>query len=163
MKKLSLKQDRLLFAVVLILYILSVLVITIGARSYDNETAINLIPLNSYKKMFAPVIDGLIANGMRGALDRLKWVDYASRSSVVLNIFLFVPFGYLCPLCIKKLDMWHKILLVGIGFSVFIEFTQLITHRGWFDVDDIIHNGLGTFIGWLCYRRWLRPLYKQEQ
>jgi glycopeptide antibiotics resistance protein len=36
--------------------------------------------------------------------------------------------------------------------SLFIELTQLITTRGVFNVDDIIHNMFGCFIGFLCFK-----------
>jgi glycopeptide antibiotics resistance protein len=35
--------------------------------------------------------------------------------------------------------------------SFFIELTQLITTRGVFNVDDIIHNVLGCVIGFACF------------
>ncbi len=149
---------RYLALSVLAVYLVGVLLITVLLRTYDNETMINTIPLSSYAKMFTPVVDGFKMNGMRGAIDRLKWIDYASRSCIVLNILLFVPLGYLVPLCIRKTDKWYLILAIGIVFSAIIETMQLITHRGWFDVDDTLHNGVGTIIGWLCYRRWLCPM-----
>lgn len=148
---------RYLALSVLVAYLVGVLLITIFLRTYDNETMINTIPLSSYAKMFSPIVDGYKKNGMRGAIDRLKWIDYASRSSIILNILLFVPLGYVVPLNIKKINKWYSILATGVIVSAIIETTQLYTHRGWFDVDDILHNGIGAVLGWLCYRRWLRP------
>ena len=61
-------------------------------------------------------------------------------SETWVNIISFIPIGLLCG------KRWRGIL-VGIGFSFFIETTQLITHRGFFQTDDIINNTLGTIIG----------------
>ena len=37
----------------------------------------------------------------------------------------------------------------GIGLSSAIEIVQLVSHRGLFELDDIIHNTLGTILGYL--------------
>lgn len=58
----------------------------------------------------------------------------------IVNIISFVPVGLLCG------KRWRGIL-IGIGFSLFIEIAQLISHRGFFEIDDLISNTLGTIIG----------------
>ena len=58
------------------------------------------------------------------------------------NILLFIPLGIFVG------DLWKwKGLLVGVGLTVSIELFQLISRRGLFEFDDIIHNTLGTVIG----------------
>ena len=45
---------------------------------------------------------------------------------------------------------WRAIL-IGTGYSLIIEITQLVTHRGLFEIDDLIHNTAGAAIGFgLC-------------
>lgn len=63
----------------------------------------------------------------------------------------------------KKLEHWKVIAIYGkhMGTSFVIELLQLITCRGLFEFDDIIHNGFGCMMGavlgsW-C---WLRMLKK---
>ena len=149
------KERLLLF--LLIVYLPTVLLITLGFRTYDNEIEMNLKPFSTYKMMFQRTIDNMKIGNYSKAWQEFLWIGYVSWSCVILNILLFVPLGYLLPLSIKKTDKWYLILAIGIVFSAIIETTQLISHRGWFDVDDIIHNGVGTIIGWLWYRRWLCP------
>lgn len=156
------KYKKRIVLLLLITYLIAVLLITLGFRTYDNEVALNLKPFSTYVMMFQRTIDNLKIGNYSKAWQEFIWIGYVSWSCVILNILLFVPLGYLLPLSIKKTDKWYLILAIGIVFSAIIETTQLITHRGWFDVDDIIHNGVGTIIGWLGYRRWLRPLNKQE-
>jgi len=72
--------------IILVSYLLVVLLLTLGLRTYDIESMVNYKLFQFYKKMFAPVISGFQTGGFKGALERLKWVDYASRSSVVLNV-----------------------------------------------------------------------------
>ena len=65
------------------------------------------------------------------------------------NVVLFVPIGMFLSLLAKK-----KVWLAGvIGFllSVGIEGTQLITHRGFFEFDDIFHNTVGAALGVILY------------
>ena len=44
--------------------------------------------------------------------------------------------------------MLWKILIAGIGVTLFVECMQLFTGRGIFEIDDIINNTTGTMIGY---------------
>ncbi len=76
-------------------------------------------------------------------------------SQLLLNILMFIPIGFFVGGALKKK---HILDIIGIGFllSFLIELTQLITTRGVFNVDDIIHNVIGCIIGFsffmLCYK-----------
>ena len=83
-------------------------------------------------------------------LKRLRYLEGAG-----LNILLFVPFGYLLPLLWKRVDRWWKVVLCGFVLSLLIELTQLVTHLGMFDLDDLMNNSLGAFLGWGCDAKWL--------
>lgn len=71
-----------------------------------------------------------------------------SFANLIGNILLFVPFGYMLP----RLTKWAKklpfffVVLLGLVFG--LEFTQLCTNFGAFDVDDILLNCLGGLIGY---------------
>ena len=84
-------------------------------------------------------------------LKRLRSLEGAG-----LNILLFVPFGYLLPLLWKRADRWWKVVLCGFVLSLLIELTQLVSHLGMFDLDDLMNNSLGAFLGWLCFCTALR-------
>lgn len=140
---------------ILAVYFLLVLLITLGNRLFDTEVEINLRLFSTYEMMFDRTFTQLRNGNYSKAWQEFIWIGYVSWSCIILNILLFVPLGYLLPLSLNKLDKWHIVLVIGIGLSAAIETAQLLTHRGWFDVDDIFHNGLGAFIGWLCYRKWL--------
>lgn len=87
---------------------------------------------------------------------------------ITLNVFLFVPFGFLVTaylyLYSKKstISNWLTVLLLGFAFSLLIEGFQFITGRGYTEVDDIINNTFGALIGYLMYRCFLKK-YKNEQ
>lgn len=95
---------------------------------------------------------GLISGLLHGDVKVTNWT---SLEGIILNILLFIPFGYLLPSLFPKLRWWQVILL-GLAFSLTIELLQLITKLGYADVDDLINNTLGAAIGWLCYKLILK-------
>jgi glycopeptide antibiotics resistance protein len=145
-----------LVVLILAVYFLLVLLITLGNRSFDTEIEVNLRLFSTYEMMFDRTLMQLRDGNLAKAWQEFIWIGYVSWSCVILNILLFVPLGYLLPLSNNKLDKWYFILMIGTGLSAAIEVTQLLTHRGWFDVDDIFHNGIGSLLGWVCYRLWLK-------
>ena len=81
---------------------------------------------------------------------REAWNQFALQAwlNVLLNIALFVPLGVLLPVLSGKFRKWKQMLLAGLGVSLAIEFAQLATGRGMFDVDDLFTNVLGAMVGW---------------
>ena len=79
------------------------------------------------------------------------------------NILLFVPIGCLAGLIAPK----HRLLaavLVGLFLSETIECSQLIWHRGTFDVDDLFNNTVGALLGGLIVvmTLWIRQKRKRN-
>lgn len=66
------------------------------------------------------------------------------------NIAIFIPFGLLFP--ILQRDKSKKIILYGLITSAFIEITQYVFALGSSDIDDLVFNTLGTFIGYMIYK-----------
>ena len=58
--------------------------------------------------------------------------------SFVLNIFLFIPLGFLCPFISKSYKKMKNTLLIGIGLSLFIEIAQLFTLYRATDINDLL-------------------------
>ena len=80
----------------------------------------------------------------------------------LINILLFIPVGCLVGLIASK----HKLLaavLTGLFLSETIECSQLIWHRGSFDVDDLFNNTVGAFLGSLIIMLtvWIRKKKKR--
>ncbi|UZR95491.1 VanZ family protein [Chondrinema litorale] len=65
------------------------------------------------------------------------------------NVVLFIPWGLLLPLTIKKLSAKFWVIFSGFFLSFLFEFIQFTFKLGIFDIDDIILNTLGVWIGWL--------------
>lgn len=70
--------------------------------------------------------------------------DLQFRTFIVLNTLMLLPAGISLSFLWKD---WRKVLLLGLGFSCLIELSQLVTRRGLFEIDDILHNTLGMGLG----------------
>lgn len=81
-----------------------------------------------------------------------------SALNLLANIGLFVPIGLLFP--IAYCNRLGTVLLVGGSLSVFIEIVQLTIGRS-SDIDDVLLNVLGTFIGLILYRI-LKKILKKD-
>lgn len=71
-----------------------------------------------------------------------SWKDPLHFDQIIANLLLFIPIGIL----LGKKICW-KSIPVATSISLLIELTQLITSRGLFEFDDVIHNTLGAVIG----------------
>ena len=67
------------------------------------------------------------------------------------NIGWFVPWGIVLPVLTKRNNLWLT-ALTGFGFSFFIEINQYVFRKGFFEIDDLILNTLGTIIGYGIFR-----------
>ena len=79
--------------------------------------------------------------------------------ATLLNIILFIPFGFFSAVVFKKLrDKWIYGVLIGLIFSMIIEFLQIFNGR-YGSLQDVLMNTIGTFVGYeICF--WLSKLYK---
>lgn len=76
-------------------------------------------------------------------------VDYpADLIEVLLNMALFVPIGFLLGGIGFKTK---KVLLMGICLSGIIEVSQFAFCKGLCETDDVIHNSVGAFLGYLGF------------
>lgn len=82
--------------------------------------------------------------------------------NIVLNILLFVPLGVLLPLWSKRLQKAWAAVLCGFLVSLSIELAQLLTARGVFEVDDLINNTFGTWIGYGVFKLVLTTFTRQK-
>ncbi len=71
--------------------------------------------------------------------------------NLIGNISMFIPVGFLLPFCFLKLNSVKNVVFVGFKISLFIELSQLILYERSTDIDDLILNTLGVFIGALIY------------
>ena len=115
-----------LLSLVFIIYILCLYYILMGQ---DGISGVNLIP---FKEMF-----------------RYSFGSYKFMKNIVGNILLFIPFGFFASYYLNNRKA-SLILIVSLIVSGLTEGLQYYTGRV-FDIDDIILNVFGGFIGYLLY------------
>ena len=71
--------------------------------------------------------------------------------NIIGNVTMFIPVGLVWPACFQKLDTLRKTVLAGMAFPLFIEITQLPFYDRCSDIDDLILNTTGIFLGALIY------------
>ncbi len=80
------------------------------------------------------------------------WRADGSLSTHALeNVLLFVPFGMLVPLTSRFFKKWWNLILMAFITSLLIEMMQLVTGRGYFEMDDLILNTFGAVLGYIVF------------
>ncbi len=89
-----------------------------------------------------------------------SWSVPRLREQILWNILGFIPIGLLAG---RRLS-W-RVIPAAAAFSLLIEALQLVSGRGLFEFDDIVHNALGAALGyglWLLLRPLTRPPARKE-
>lgn len=80
----------------------------------------------------------------------------------LLNVILFLPFGFLLPVIWERFRTMLPTALAGFLFSLTIELSQLFTYRVT-DINDLIGNTLGTVLGFLLAKALSHRIHIQIQ
>lgn len=91
-------------------------------------------------------------------------IRYQSKMQLIqnlLNCILLLPMGFLLPFAYGKTIKLRTAFLEGMIVSLFIEVGQLISRRGLFEWDDILHNGLSCMIGCWMANQIIRLILKK--
>ena len=73
--------------------------------------------------------------------------ETTNLSQTILNLILFIPIGY----WLKHLKI-SSVLLISLLLITSIELLQFVSHRGIFDVVDILINTIGIMIGYIIFK-----------
>ncbi|MBQ3392926.1 MAG: VanZ family protein [Lachnospiraceae bacterium] len=98
------------------------------------------------------IIRIMFTEGISEALSHIRIVTPAGITQVYMNIMLFVPMGYLLPYVFAwfRARVHYRPVIACFVISFIVENLQLITKRGFYDLDDLVTNTLGGLIGqWL--------------
>lgn len=128
------RSDRILRYGFFTIYLVIIFYITILIRDKGMSRVVNLIPFGSYYKAITG--NALILR------------------QVILNVALFIPYGWLtCSTiyCHQKRRLLIVVVIIMLATSILVESLQYITYRGQFDVDDLISNTVGGTIGIIIF------------
>lgn len=91
-----------------------------------------------------------------------NWSDTEWRN-IILNICMFVPFGFLLPLGVKRFRKFYLTYAAGFMFSLFIELSQRIFKIGIFEPDDLLDNTIGAVIGFGLFLLLFKLCSKEKE
>lgn len=128
-KKKKIFLSQVIACLLLVVYLGIVFASTVFTRNSDGIWHYELMPLWSWREV-------ILGNTYM-------------MTEIILNIILFLPIGILLPVFFHRRIRWRQGLLIGIFLSSVIETTQLISCRGLFEWDDMLHNGIGCMLGCL--------------
>lgn len=74
--------------------------------------------------------------------------EIANLSQIILNLIVFIPIGYWL-----KHFKTTSALLISLFLITSIEIIQFISHRGIFDVVDILIDTFGIMIGYIIFKK----------
>ncbi|MDQ0256945.1 glycopeptide antibiotics resistance protein [Evansella vedderi] len=77
------------------------------------------------------------------------------------NILAYIPLGYFIALLFPTFNQARQILLISLFPITALEIIQYISVMGVFDVDDVLLNMLGAWIGFLLYNS-LAKIFKDK-
>lgn len=146
-KKKNASKDA--YYIVFVIYCISMLWLLFGRHQYQFDgnfeevfdALVNLRPLKTISA-YLYVLENREDAYLRGV----------AAYNLFGNIVLFIPYGIFLPYLFKRLRKCWKVLLIGVITIVCIELLQVITLRGSCDIDDLILNMIGIFVGYLMYR-----------
>ena len=145
----KIRMKKLTYGIILAIYIIMVLNITLFARQMHKFN------LNGFKNVYK--YGGLNIIPFKTILDYIinyhKYYLKTILINTIGNIIIFMPVQYLIMKVFDKLSL-KKYLCIDLILLFIIEFLQLITDCGVFDVDDIILNLVGMeFIQILLFKK----------
>jgi glycopeptide antibiotics resistance protein len=126
-----------LFMGILILYTIALLILLFQRPNNQSYNSWNLIPFSTISFYLSGKINWLIA-----------------FYNLAANIGLFIPYGIF--LMLKKSKSLVILVIIPLVSIVLIEVMQLFTQRGILDIDDLILNMLGVFLGYMIYPAFKR-------
>ncbi|MFS0784269.1 VanZ family protein [Bacillus sp. 1P06AnD] len=139
------KTIHILYWIILCFYLFLLVDTVFFAR--DSMRSVNFVPFHMISQNI------LVDDGVQ-----FKWADM----NVWGNILMFVPAGIYIMLHGKSLSVWRNLLHI-IGLSITIEVIQFICARGATDIDDVILNAIGGFLGIIVYMVFAKVFKSRER
>lgn len=92
------------------------------------------------------------------------WIQGSEKAlwEIIGNIVMLIPYGILLPILYQKFRKFQWILAASFIFTLLIEVSQYLTCRGWFELDDLIHNTIGGLIGFQFFQI-ARKMYRRRR
>lgn len=146
----TIKKSKILLYSIILCYIVVVIGATFLGRtpSNSNNVKMNLNLFSSYVEAYHDI--GVVL-----------WNNVLLRN-LILNIMLFIPLGFLLPMCSDKLKKMYIVVPIGLCATLTIEFTQHFNGYGVFEIDDALNNTIGTLLGYSIFMIFYKLRNKEK-
>lgn len=123
-----------------------------GERKMGLAQAVPIIVFSLYLAILMVITFFSRESGSRTGVVDMKlfstWgINVRNNAFVVENVLLFIPYGFLYGWAYRWGRSIFRCALFGALTSMLIEYFQLLTGRGYFQIDDILTNTLGMILG----------------
>lgn len=96
-----------------------------------------------------------IASTIHFVENRLFFKRYFSIfTNIFGNVILFMPFGFM-GILFRKYYKFKNLIIDFIKILIVVEFVQYISRMGVFDIDDILLNSIGVYLGFRVFRKFV--------
>lgn len=113
---------------------------------------------------------GFVSGGSINLSSEITSFSLNGITELYLNILLLVPMGYFLPYLFRwfrRNEIKFKATVASFLVSLCTENIQLITKRGYYDIDDIVANTFGGFLGgalFISFAFWVtHPNWRKER
>ena len=154
-----LRLRQLVLYAVFLLYVAAFLVIAFFSRTTTESYQVHVAPFQDLynavetDRGLVDILQTVFTEGLTEGLSHVEILRPQDIAQVYLNIMLFVPMGYLLPYVFGWFRANARVRPVVACFilSLATENLQLIFRRGFYDLDDLLSNTLGGFIGQMLF------------
>lgn len=152
------KPTRVRYALfaLFILYVLVLLFILVFPNNYRGHNV--FVGGLTGEKWFDYVVRNVNLVPLRGIAEQISSMiagQHLARNLIYLagNIAGFVPLGFFLPALFPRQRKFLLFLITILISIVVLEFTQVATMRGSFDIDDVLLNTAGACFGFVVMRK----------
>lgn len=123
-------------------------------RSGNKQSLLRIVAILAFGYYLIGVLTVTGIHELKAFSPRLVLVPFLDMirgpMDTVLNIILFLPFGFFLPLLYRKYNRAIQVVFAGFLLSLSIEVLQMFG-MGTTDVNDLITNTIGAFLGYGIY------------
>ncbi len=152
---------RLVVLALFILYVLVILFLLVIPNNYRSHNV--FIGGLTWERWSAYVMNGFNLIPLRSLSEQIGSMfagQDVARGIVYLagNLVGFAPLGFFLPALFVRQRRFLTFLMTALLAIVVLEFLQVFTMRGSFDIDDIILNTAGACLGFWIMRKPVRRI-----
>ncbi len=123
-------------------------------RSGNKQSLLRIVAILAFGYYLIGVLTVTGIHELKAFSPRLVLVPFLDMirgpMDTVLNIILFLPFGFFLPLLYRKYNRAIQVVFAGFLLSLSIEVLQMFG-MGTTDINDLITNTIGAFLGYGIY------------